>query len=193
MTTMRPATPPAFLLALPALLLALPACDRLKPPDPTAKDEMAGKIVFSQSNFDDAKNYKTFEEFKAAHKVIDEFVVTAPESSLKYYAVFKESLNADEYVVQVFDRTEGGTARTERRDGTPTTGQTTAGWTFAVPEWPLPEVADDPEKVVVNDIWIEPGHSYEVVILKPLAKGNFRVADAERAEKPKGKATRKGG
>lgn len=169
------------------LLLALPACDRLKPPEPTAKDDMAGKIVFSQMNFEDAKKYKTFDEFKAAHKLVEELVVEVPESTLKYYAVFKEPLNAEEYIVQVFDRTDGGTVRTERRDGTPTTGQTTAGWTFAVPEWPLPETALDPEKVVVNEIWIKPGHSYEVVILKPLAKGNFRVADAPVAEKPQPK------
>jgi hypothetical protein len=159
------------------------ACDRLKPPEPTAKNDMAGKIVFSQGSFDDAKKYKTFDEFKAANKVIDEFVVTAPESSLKYYAVFQEPLNAEEYVVQVFDRTEGISVRSERRDGTPTTGQTTAGWTFAIPEWPLPEIAN-PDEVVVNEIWIKPGHSYEVVILKPLAKGSFRIADAPRAEKP---------
>jgi hypothetical protein len=170
-----------FLLALAAA--AATACDRLKPPEPTAKNDMSGKIVFSEGSFDDAKKYKTFDEFKAANKVIEEFVVQAPESSLRYYAVFSEPLNAEEYVVQVFDRTEGGSVRNERRDGTPTTGQTTAGWTFAVPEWPLPEVSD-PEKVLTNDIWIKPGHSYEVVILKPLAKGVFRVADAKRAEKP---------
>ena len=126
--------------------------------------------------------------------MIDEFVVTAPESSLKYYGVFQEPLNAEEYVVQVFDRTEGVSVRSERRDGTPTTGQTTAGWSFAVPEWPLPEITN-PEEVVVNEIWIKPGHSYEVVILKPLAKGSFRVADAERVEKAEsGKSkSKKGG
>lgn len=181
------------LLALAAA--AASSCDRLKPPPPTAKSDMGGKIVFSQMEFEDAKKYASFDEFKAAHKVIDELVVTAPETSLKYYAVFQEPLNAEEYIVQVYDRTEGGSVRSERRDGQPTTGQTTAGWTFAVPEWPLPEVAN-PEEVVVNDIWIKPGHSYEVVILKPLAKGSFRVADAQRAEKPapapKGKG-KKGG
>ena len=72
-----------------ALLAVSSACDRLKPPEPTAKNDMAGKIVFSTSSFDDAKKYKTFDEFKAANKVIDEFVVSAPESSLKYYAVFQ--------------------------------------------------------------------------------------------------------
>lgn len=170
-------------LLVVATLAAASACDRLKPPEPTAKNDMAGKIVFSTSSFDDAKKYKSFEEFKAANKVIDEFVVTAPESSLKYYAVFQEPLNAEEYVVQVFDRTEGGAVRSERRDGTPTTGQTTAGWTFAMPEWPIPP-PKNPEEVIVNDIWIKPGHSYEVVILKPLAKGAFRVADAPVATKP---------
>lgn len=179
-------------LALAALAALAASCDRFKPPEPTAKDDLEGKIVFSQESFEDAKKYKTFDEFKAAHKVVEELVVTAPETSLRYYAVFKEPLNADEYIVQVFDRTVGGSVRTERRDGAPTTGQTTAGWTFAVPEWPIPEL-EKPEEVVVNDIWIKPGHSYEVVILKPLAKGNFRIADAPaRAEKPAPKG-KKGG
>ena len=42
-------------LLLVALLAASAACDRLKPPEPTAKNDMAGKIVFSTSAFDDAK------------------------------------------------------------------------------------------------------------------------------------------
>ena len=178
-----------------ALLTVSSACDRMKPPEPTAKNDMAGKIVFSTSNFDDAKKYKTFEEFKAANKVIDEFVVTAPEASLKYYAVFQEPLNGEEYIVQVFDRTDGVSAKNpERRDGTPTTGQTTAGWTFAMPEWPIPP-PKTPDEILVNDIWIKPGHSYEVVILMPLAKGSFRVADAPVATKPEPapKGKKKGG
>ncbi len=182
-------------LALLGILVLATSCDRLKPPPPTAKTDMGGKIVFSQMDFEDAKKFKTFDEFKAAHKVIDELVVTAPETSLKYYAVFQEPLNSEEYIVQVYDRTEGKSVKSERRDGTPSTGQATAGWMFAMPEWPLP-VVENPEELVANDIWIQPGHSYEVVIMKPLARGNFKVADAERAEKPapapKGKG-KKGG
>ena len=170
-------------LLVVALLVTSTACDRLKPPPPTAKNDMAGKIVFSTSNFDDAKKYKTFDEFKAANKVIEEFVVTAPESSLKWYAVFQEPLGGDEFVVQVYDRTDNVSVKSERRDGTPTTGQTTAGWTFAMPEWPIPP-PKSADEVIVNDIWIKPGHNYEVVILKPLAKGSFKVADAPVATKP---------
>ena len=169
-------------LRLPSLVLlalsasALGACGIGEKEAPSAKTEMAGKIVFTQGSFEDAKKYKTFDEFKAAHKVIEELVVAAPQTSLRYYAVFQEPLKAEQYVVQVFDRTElGTTVRTEEREGTPTTGQTTAGWTFDIPQWPVPE---DAEKVVVNNVWIKPGHRYEVVILKPLAKGEFSVAAA---------------
>lgn len=163
-----------------ASLSVLSACGIGEKEAPSAKTEMAGKIVFTQGSFEDAKKYKTFDEFKAAHKVLEELVVSAPQTSLRYYAVFQEPLKSDKYVVQVFDRTElGTTVRTEEREGTPTTGQTTAGWTFDIPQWPVPE---DAEKVVLNNVWIKPGHRYEVVILKPLASGEFSVAAAPTPE-----------
>ena len=184
------------LVLLALTVSALAGCQLFKKEEPTARNEMGGKIVFSQMNFEDAKKWKTFEEFQAAHKVIEELVVVAPETSLKYYAVFQEPLNADEYIVQVYDRTEGVTAKTERRDAKPTTGQATGGWGFAVPQWPMPEL--DPEKVVVNDVWIKPGHSYEVIIMKPMAKGSFRIANSTPVPTPEtaskgGKGGKKGG
>ena len=140
-----------------------------------AKGEMQGEIVFSQGQFDDAKGYKSFDEFKKSMNVLSELVVKAPETSLRYYGVFKEPLNGDEYVVQVFDLTDGSVAHTDRRDGMkPGTTQVTAGWTFAVEQWPVPA---DAKNVESNDVWIKPGHQYQVVILKPLAKGTFSVAD----------------
>lgn len=171
-----------------ASLLAAGCNPKSEPP--SAKTEGAGQIVFSQGSFEDAKGYKTFEEFKKAHQVIDELVVTSPQTSLRYYAIFREPLNAEEYIVQVFDRTAGGeSVRSEKRDATRTTGQTTAGWTFDVPQWPIPE--DAAERVVVNNVWVKPGHTYEVMILKPLAKGSFKVAAVpEPEEAPKdGKKT----
>ena len=170
----------SHILAFVSVASLLSACGSNAEP-PSAKTEMAGQIVFSQGSFEDAKGYASFEEFKKAHQVIEELVVASPQSSLRYYAVFREPLNAEEYVVQVFDRTAGGeTVRSEKRDATPTTGQTTAGWTFDVPQWPIPE--DAAERVVVNNVWVKPGHTYEVMILKPLAKGSFRVADVPEPE-----------
>jgi hypothetical protein len=158
-----------FLSSVFGLALLAPQCHK---DPPSAKDDMGGQIIFSNGNFDDAKKFKTFDEFKKSMNVVSEVVVQSPETSLRYYAVFKEPLNADQYIVQVFDRTDGTTAHTERRDAKPSTGQVTAGWTFAVPEWPIPEG----KEVEVNDVWVKPGHNYEVQILKPLATGTFSIA-----------------
>jgi hypothetical protein len=136
---------------------------------------MEGKVIFSNESFDDAKKYKTLDEFKKTHKAIEELTVTAPGASLRYYAVFKERLGEQRYIVQVFDKTDMEPAKIEEREATPSTGQITGGWTFDVPEWPVPEAS---EEILVNNVWIKPGHRYEVVILKPMASGEFRVADA---------------
>ncbi len=161
-------------LLTPALALLAISCGQKKDA-PSAKTEMEGKVVFSMENFDDAKKYKTLDEFKKVHKVVDELVVTAPGVSLRYYAVFKERLGEQRYIVQVFDKTDMAPAKVEEREATPSTGQITGGWTFDVPEWPVPADGAD---ILVNNVWIKPGHRYEVVILKPMASGEFRVADA---------------
>jgi len=170
-------------------LVALSACGQKKEA-PSAKTELEGKVIFSMENFDDAKKYKTLDEFKKVHKVVDELVVTTPGVSLRYYAVFKERLGDQRYIVQVFDKTDMNTAKVEERDATPSTGQITGGWTFDVPEWPVPE---DSSEILVNNVWIKPGHRYEVVILKPMASGEFRVADAPKEEeKPTAAKGKKG-
>jgi hypothetical protein len=165
--------------SLVALAMLAPQCKGTEAV--TAKDEMKGKIVFSQDNFEDAKKSKTFEEFKSKYKVVSEMVVNPPNSALRYYAVFQEPLNATEYIVQVFDKTEIGTSpiRSEKRDAKADTTQTTAGWSFDVPTWPPPTDAD---KIAENNVWIKPGHTYEVMILKPMAKGEFSVAGTKQAD-----------
>src|SRR5687768_15965878 len=157
-----------------AVALLLVSCGQKKDP-PSAKTEMEGKVIFSMESFDDAKKYKTLDEFKKTHKAIEELTVTAPGASLRYYAVFKERLGEQRYIVQVFDKTDMQPAKVEEREATPSTGQITGGWTFDVPEWPVPEAT---EEILVNNVWIKPGHRYEVVILKPMASGEFRIGDA---------------
>jgi hypothetical protein len=174
-------------ISLAALALAnTPGCPKKEAP--SAKDDMKGKVVFSSGKFDDAKNYKTFDEFKAANKVISEMVVNPPEAHLAYYAVFQDPVGANEYLVQVFDRTEmtPGAVRSETKAAKPETSQVTGGWGFDLPVWPPPEEA---EKVAINDVWIKPGHQYEVVILKALARGSFTVAGTIATPAPSPTAT----
>ena len=140
----------------------------------SAKDDEKGKILFAEGNFDDAKKFATGADFEAKSKATKSFNPAAPQLHVGYYSAFPEQLGATEYLLQVFDRTEGGSApvHVERRDAKSETAQVTAGWTFDIPTWPPPQ---DAEKLVSNDVWIKPGHRYEVMILKPFAKGEFSV------------------
>lgn len=153
-------------------LLAQPPCTKSEPP--SAKDQMEGKLVFSEGQFDDAKKYKTGDEFQKANKVTDKITPAVPGVHLAYYSAFDEPLRAKQYMIEVFDRSEGGAApvHVDWRDATDTTTQVTGGWQFDIPTWPPPT---DPEKLMENDVWIKPGHQYEVVIMKPLARGTFTV------------------
>lgn len=155
-------------------LLAQPPCTKKEPP--SAKDDMKGKVVFSEGSFDDAKKYKTGEEFEKANKTVQAIAPAVPEAHLSYYSAFSEPLGANQYLVEVYDRTEGGSApvKVYPTDAKDATTQVTAGWKFDIPQWPPPT---DAEKLVANDVWLKPGHAYEVVIAKPLARGSFTVAD----------------
>lgn len=154
-----------------------------KPEAHTAKDDLKGRIVFSEGSFDDAKKFATGKEFEEKSKTVSSITPAAPQAHLAYYSAFSEPLGANEYILQVFDRSDSNPApvHVERREGKPDSKQVTAGWGFDIPVWPAPQ---DPEKLVQNDVWIKPGHHYEVVIMKPLAKGEFSVGGEMAAAAP---------
>lgn len=141
---------------------------------PSAKQDEAGKVLFNDGSFDDAKKFKTGADFEKAERVTVTFSPAAPQAHIGYYSAFPERLGSDKYLLEVFDRTTGEPApvHSETRDAKPDTSQVTSGWTFDIPVWPPPV---DPTQLMQNDVWIKPGHHYEVMVLKPFARGEFSV------------------
>lgn len=149
---------------------------------PSAKTELGGQVVFSHEVFEDASKYETAAQYKEEFKVTDVVNMAPPTTSFKYYASFGGPLGASRYYTQVYDTTTGDEKPVVAQVTdvkSPIMSQATGGWTFDIPEWPPPESMED---IMENSVWVKPGHTYRVVILKPVAAGEFSVS----AEAPEG-------
>jgi hypothetical protein len=150
-------------------MLALAGCAGQE--SKTARAELAGEVLISKSVFEDANTFKTAVDYKKAFGVTKTLEMSAPQTTLRWYAAFQEPLGTDKYIVLIHDTTEGSDMPVvaEIVDTKPVRLQVTGSWTFDIPEWP------PPTENVVEDIWAKPGHRYKMTVLRPVAVGEFTV------------------
>lgn len=152
-------------------------------PPPSAKTQLAGQVIFSHEKFEDAGTFASAEEYRDEFKVTNVVNMTPPTTTFKYYASFREPLGTKTYYTQVYDTSETDPSKAampivaqvhDVKSSAMT--QVTSGWTFDIPEWPPPT-----DREIMEQVWVQPGKTYRVVILKPVAAGEFTVS-AEAGE-----------